>query len=146
VSRIKRLKLTWKLIHSIRHPPSPTLTLFGGLSNALRSTISSFPFSVPKYSAAPSDEKRADVSGILRLSVRKRLERSWKLVTALDCRAYVPFLFIQINKTNIPSTSCDSYQRLAKGATCQLNNIPTARIAHWNDLHRPRWPGGIIYQ
>jgi hypothetical protein len=37
--------------------------------------IKSFPFSVPKYRAAPSGEKEADVNGTLRLRVRKRLPK-----------------------------------------------------------------------
>lgn len=60
-------------MHSILSPPSPITVHLGGLSNARRSTTSSFPFSVPKYSAAPSGEKDADVSGIFKFNVRKSL-------------------------------------------------------------------------
>jgi hypothetical protein len=66
--------LTCMLMVSMRLPVSLTTTAFGGLSNARRSTTRIFPFSVPKYIAAPSGENAMVVRGTLTLRDRKSLE------------------------------------------------------------------------
>ena len=68
------------LMVSIRLPVSLTTTAFGGLSKARRSITRIFPFSVPKYMAAPSEENAMVVRGTLTLRDRKSLEITSKMM------------------------------------------------------------------
>jgi hypothetical protein len=54
-------------------PFFPTVITFAGESRARKSTMKSFPFSVPAYTDAPSGEKERDVKGHFKGMVRNGL-------------------------------------------------------------------------
>jgi len=68
------LQPTWTLISRMEKSPSPTTTILGSLSRALRLRSISLPSSVPRYIAEPSALNDRAVSDFFRFAVFKILD------------------------------------------------------------------------
>ena len=118
--------LTCMLMVSMRLPVSLTTTDFGGLSKARRSITRIFPFSVPKYMAAPSGENPMVVSGTLTLRIRKSLEIASETINGKTQHATYAFSFSKsIRPTNPPDVAV-AIRVLLKGLHAIAEMVPVA--------------------
>lgn len=118
--------LTCMLMVSMRLPVSLTTTAFGGLSKARRSITRIFPFSVPKYMAAPSGENPMVVRGTLTLRDRKILDITSKTMNSkIQYTTYALSFSKSIRPTNPPDVAA-AIRVLLKGLHAIAEMVPEA--------------------
>lgn len=122
--------LTCMLMVSMRLPVSLTTTAFGCLSKARRSITKIFPFSVPKYMAAPSGENPMVVRGTLTLRDRNSLGITSKTMNDKTQHATYAFSFSKsIRPTNPPDVAV-AIRVLLKGLHAIAEMVPEAASAN----------------
>ena len=118
---------------------------FGSLSRARKSTIESFPFSVPRYKLPPSGENARQVSGIRMLTVRKILGDMSNTLCKLN-RYHVRLFLFQVDEKDTSSGSGESHKGFTKWTACNKIDFSHCAFAHGNHLYWAAWTCRIVHE